>query len=332
MQKWIKTLTGLLVIQAILVVLMNANGLTSSNTTKDEILLPFMTNIDKITIQTPNEESVVLLKENNQWVLPDYFKLAVDANKVDDFLAKLEGFTKTWPTATTDSAHKRFEVSDNTHQRKLTFSQGDKSMGSLYLGTSPGYRKTHARVAGEAEVYTISFSNFQANSNAKDWFNRKLFRMDTDNIQTLSSEAFTLTQENQIWKLTDLTEKEKTKTETVQTFVNQLANLSVEEALSETAEESFNQANPTLTLAINKTDGTKLNYTVSLPKDENYYVLKSSSSPLYFKLNKAQGDKLVNTKRSELFEAIPETVSTTPAGEPLENTPIDNAATTTPSS
>ena len=123
-----------------------------------------------------SEGKVVLAKKDDAWQLPD--GLPADAAKVDEVIKKLADASAGWPVATSASVQERFELVEDNHQRRLTLSAGGETVADIYLGTSPGYRKTHARRVDDDNIYAITFSNYQAGMKESDWLDKALLRPD----------------------------------------------------------------------------------------------------------------------------------------------------------
>lgn len=123
-----------------------------------------------------SEGNVVLAKKDDAWRLPD--GLPADAAKVDEVIKKLADASAGWPVATSASVQERFELVEDNHQRRLTLSAGGETVADIYLGTSPGYRKTHARRVDDDNIYAITFSNYQAGMKESDWLDKALLRPD----------------------------------------------------------------------------------------------------------------------------------------------------------
>ncbi|MCY3623852.1 MAG: DUF4340 domain-containing protein [Gammaproteobacteria bacterium] len=166
------TLGALLAVQVVVVgVLLAAR---SGGIEEPEPFLQFdAQRVDSLTVSN-NEGSVSVSKVDGKWELPNGVPAA--GFKVDSLLEKLGSATGGWPVANTASTRERFEVTEENHQRHLVARAGDDTVADIYLGTSPGYRKTHALRAGEDEIYAIGFSNYEAGVKAADWLERSLLR------------------------------------------------------------------------------------------------------------------------------------------------------------
>ena len=71
---------------------------------------------------------------------------------MDSVVERFARAAGSWPVANTASTRERFEVTEENHQRHIVAKAGDDTVADIYLGTSPGYRKTHARRTGEDEI------------------------------------------------------------------------------------------------------------------------------------------------------------------------------------
>ena len=166
------TLGALLGIQVVIVgVLLAAR---SGGIEEPEPFLEFDAGIvDSLTVSN-SDGSVSLAKVDGAWQLPNEVPAAT--LKVDAVLEKLAKASGGWPVANTGSTRERFEVTEDNHQRHILVQAGEDTLADIYLGTSPGYRKTHARRSGDDEVYAIGFSNYEAGVKSADWLDRSLLR------------------------------------------------------------------------------------------------------------------------------------------------------------
>ena len=166
------TLGALLGIQVVIVgVLLAAR---SGGIEEPEPFLEFdAASVDSLTVSN-NEGSVSVSKVDGAWQLPDGVPAA--GFKVDAVLERFSNAAGSWPVANTRPTRERLEVSEENHQRHIVVRAGDDTVADIYLGTSPGYRKTHARRAGESEIYAVRFSNYEAGVKPADWLDRSLLR------------------------------------------------------------------------------------------------------------------------------------------------------------
>lgn len=166
------TLIALLAVQ---VAIVGAVIAVKSGSTGEPV--PFLSfdaaTVDALAISGEDGE-VELAKTDGDWRLPS--GLPADSVKVGELIDKLVEADGSWPVATSASVQERFEVSDDNHQRRVKLSVGDEVVADVYLGTSPGYRKSHARRADDKDIFAIRFSNYEAGMKASDWLDKSLLR------------------------------------------------------------------------------------------------------------------------------------------------------------
>ena len=168
------TLIAALAIQVAIVAALIA--VRSGGTVEPEPFLEFdAAAVDALSVSGDQGE-VALAKQDDAWQLPD--GLPADGAKVDDVIEKLADAAGGWPVATSASVHERFELTEESHQRRVKLSAGGDTVADIYLGTSPGYRKTHARRADDDNIYAITFSNYEAGMKDADWLDKSLLRPD----------------------------------------------------------------------------------------------------------------------------------------------------------
>ena len=170
------TLGALLAIQLVVIgVLLAAR---SGGIEEPPVFLSFDADaIDGLSVSN-SEGSVELSKVDGMWQLPDGVPAA--GFKIESVLERMSNAAGGWPVANTGSSRARFEVTEQSHQRHITVRAGEETVADIFLGTSPGYRKTHARRAGDDDLYAIKFSNYEAGVKTSDWLDRSLLRPDGD--------------------------------------------------------------------------------------------------------------------------------------------------------
>src|SRR5690606_2141252 len=91
-----------------------------------------------------------------------------------------------WPVAHSSAARQRFQVADYYYQKRLTLLSNGEILGTIFLGTSPGFRKVHARNEQQDAIHSIAFNTFEAPAVNNGWLDTRLLqvraplRIDTD--------------------------------------------------------------------------------------------------------------------------------------------------------
>ncbi len=169
MNRIMTILVAVLVAQGALALFLNMTGDDYSAFQPEEPLLAVeLQTLDAITIEEA-DKTLRLERKEGQWQLPKLANAPVSEIKFEQVLGKLNQLKKGWPGATTEDAAMRFKVSDKQFERKLTFYKGETIVQTLFIGTSPGFRKVHVRIDGDHNIYTVEFSAFELSVKPSDW-------------------------------------------------------------------------------------------------------------------------------------------------------------------
>ena len=160
--------------------------------------------VDAITV-AGEEGEVALARDDDAWQLAS--GLPADGGKIERVLEKLADAAGGWPVATSASAMERFEVTEAAHQRRLTLGAGEETVADIYLGTSPGYQKTHARHASGGDAYAIEFANYEAGLQPSDWLKKSLLQPvgELKSVARRGDGGWTLTKTDDGWTAPDTT-------------------------------------------------------------------------------------------------------------------------------
>ena len=179
---------------------------------------------DAITsIQVLSEEHTIdVRKVDDAWQLAD--GKPADAEKVSDVLAKLVSASTGWPVATSATTAERFEVTEDSFQKRLTLHSDDDVVADAYFGTSPGYRKVHVSNVDGGPVFAIEFSNYELGSDNSSWLNKSLLRPE-GSLQRLAHEGeYVLNFVDDAWVAEDGSELDS---DTVEKIIGRFDNLNV---------------------------------------------------------------------------------------------------------
>jgi len=157
--------------------LLLAGALWAFRLADDAIPDPFLTfdasSVDAIVV-SDGENTITVSRIDDVWRLDG--GLLADGDKMESMLEKLSDANGGWPVASSTSTARRFEVTEDKFQRRITVNAGDVEIADVFLGTSPGYRKVHARHRGADDVYSIEFSNFEAGIDLSWWLKKSLLQ------------------------------------------------------------------------------------------------------------------------------------------------------------
>ena len=275
MNRWGKALLVLLLMQCAVVAAVFWPD-TSQNRYEKQTFAPFPVNaIDELRIGDEYDNEVVLKRLGDKWLLPNMENLPANTDKIEKLLQQITTQSGNWPIADSPAARQRFQVADYYYQKRLSLFSGGKKLGTIYLGTSPGYRKIHARNDKQDAIYSITLDPTGATVVENDWIDSRLLqvraplRIDTD--------LYNLYFENGSWLSAtggtpDVQELER--------LISALKNLQVEGLADEDLQRELSATEADLVLNIQSLAGDVTLKLVSLAG--NHYI-HSSEFPLFFK-------------------------------------------------
>jgi len=286
-------LGGVLAAQLVLSAGLFVTELRSSAGAEPVPLLGFDRNeVDRIVMDDRTNE-VVITKVGDGWQLPDLETLEANSSKIDTLFNNLSGLNTRWPVVASQSGRQRFEVEESNYQRKLSFYQGDKLLGSYYFGTSPGFRRTHVRRDGEGEVYVVAFNNFDLPTDDNDWLEKTLLAVKEPT--RIEGEDYTLIKEGENWQLADVTDAPSLKQSEVDALARSWRSLRV----MRVAESEVPEDATVNTVKVASSEG-EWTYTFSKGKDTCF--VQRSGLDTRFTVTLADCDKLGGTRRTALVE------------------------------
>lgn len=315
MKKWISILSGLLVAQLVLAVVINLSGEDYGAFQAQEQLFAFDEKaVDRLRIEE-GSESVVLAKQDGKWLLPDHGNFPASSDSVEHLLEKLSAMKKGWPVATTSAAVQRFKVGEEQFERRLTLLSDDEPIAQLYIGTSPGFRKVHVRPENEDKVFAVEFDSWDASAKADDWIDKGILKLKEDDIERVEMPGFVLQRQDGKLEVADLEEQQQTDATQTGTLVRKLADLNIQSLLGTEVKPEYRQDEPELEFTVTRKGGEVLRYRISKPKEESYYVLKRSDLDQYFKVAEFTVNPIKETVRDKLVKAKAEEPSGGASGE-----------------
>lgn len=141
-------------------------------------LLPFPREaIGHIRIADAGDAQVAITRRQGQWLI-DGEALPAATAAVEQLLQAL-ALPGGFPVARSDSARGRFEVAEERFQRRITLARSSDSIppgdaeragqATVYLGTSPGMRRVHARRGDSSAIQAITLSTFDVPATVSGW-------------------------------------------------------------------------------------------------------------------------------------------------------------------
>nr|MBS0019665.1 DUF4340 domain-containing protein [Gammaproteobacteria bacterium] len=310
MQRWIPVLAIVLGLQLALAVVLGVSGdrLTAQQPDTPLVQAELKT-ADRLLIEGPHPGDppsdqaaektapVALSKQDGGWILPSYADAPADAARVQGVLDKLADTKRGYAVATTAGALKRFKVADDAFERRVVVSHGDEILATIYLGSSPGLRKTHARTAADEAVYAVELTAYELPSQADEWLDKGLLKADTEalgaiemtwrgqsGLRLIRHDEGADDPQKDGWRAEGLPEGEQLNAEQARVLARAITELRVDGVLGTEAKPEWRQDEPLLTLGLEKRDGERVLWTLSKPEKGDRHVLKASNRPWYLEL------------------------------------------------
>jgi len=270
-----------------------------------------------------NHERVEIARRNGQWVLPGYFNAPADKFKVEDLLSELAALQRGLPIATSRSALERFKIAEDDFERRLILAQGDRTLSTVYLGSSAGARRTDARTAADRAVYSVELATYELPTQPSAWFANDLLesqpaQLSGVDIQTPQSALHLARQtagKSASWSATDLPAGAHLDPAKAESLTQDIGELRLQGVMGTNAQPDWQQTHPLLKLTLHSMQRPSQSWVISQPEGANYYVLKSSSQPWYFSVDASTGKQLLDA-------AAPATLlGTAKGGAPTAATP-----------
>ena len=145
----------------------------------------------RISIEGGDAQSVTLSRDADSapWQLAS--GLPADESKVAALLDALTERDSGFAIADSAGAAARFQLGDDAFERHIRLANADTER-AVYLGSSPSFRKIHARREGESAVYVLELNSYDAPTTENDWLDRSLLALRNIDALTLYGIDFEL--------------------------------------------------------------------------------------------------------------------------------------------
>ena len=240
--------------------------------------------IDEIRIGDKYDNQTTLTKVGDHWILPDLENLPADSSKIDKLLNSISAPDNRWPIAQSVVARQRFQVADYYYQRKLGFLAEGEQLAAIYLGTSPGYRKVHARSKGRDGIYSIAFNVFDAPAVSGAWLEPRLLQISTP--LSIIADSYSLNRDSGDWLSGAGLAPEPRELEAL---LSALRSLQVDGVAAADVQRELSEAEADLILQVRSLTGTT---TLELFTVAEEHFVSSSQYTLFFKLSAYDFDRL----------------------------------------
>jgi hypothetical protein len=285
LNRQIGTLLTILLLQCGLVAVMYWPHSTIMDDGEIESLLPFDPDkVDEIYIEDEKGNESVLLKMEGQWLLPDLAGIPIDPEMIATLLSSLSNRAGDWPIATTAASRQRFQVAAYHYQRRLTMISEGELLGTIYLGTSPGFRKVHARNDAQSAIFSIPFNNYDAPATTSAWMDKTLLQISAP--EKISTSGYTLSKQGDEWGSAEGGRPDERE---LAALLLGLRSLQVEGVADEDMQRTLSIAAPQLSLEVETAQGIS---SLNLIKLGNGHYISSNKYDYFFTLSAYDFDRL----------------------------------------
>jgi hypothetical protein len=331
MPKTVKWLGMLLAVQIVMAVGFNLPTLWPSRQPGAAPLVEVAQHqIARVVIEGPEHAKVELVKEGDTWTLPDLGKFPADSNRVNTLLEKVTKVKGGSPIATTAGAKSRFKVDDATFERRITLAENDKTLAILYLGSSPSFRQSYARVGDKDAIFSLELAAYDMPVQLADWEDKKILQLAKNDIASIEVAGLRLEQSAQpasspqgketdnqphptvpapSWELKGLEAGRhlELKSDAVDKLARLLTDLTFDKVLGRDAKHEYGLEKPSLTITLGRKTGDSVTYLLGKNPKSDDYTLKVSTRPEYFRLAGYQATPLLEAAdRKQLLNAASE--------------------------
>lgn len=338
MEKTIRLLAAGLGVQLLLAVGLSFSGPQLSAPAADTPLLGFdAKKVDRLVIEGPDAAKVALTKTDGGWRLPDAADFPADRDRIEQLLKRLTELRGGTPVATTPGAQQRFRVSDADFERRISLHAGDKTLGTLYLGTAPSLRQINARAANSEAIFAVELGAHEVPVGADAWIDRAVLRLPRDEIvaidvaglhlervpdppptteaapkagagnqtdgATTDASAATIEGVATHWQATGLAPGESLDSAAADSLAGKLAEISISGLLGAEEKSEYGLNNPVLNLQITRKGGGPVEYRLGRAPQGDEYTLKVSNRAEYLRLPAYSAEQLSKAARRESLVA-----------------------------
>ncbi|MDC9701473.1 MAG: DUF4340 domain-containing protein [Alphaproteobacteria bacterium] len=291
--------------------------------------------VTELTIRDNEGKHVALVRTASGWVLSESGNFPADSKKVDTLLNKLTEIKGGPFIATSDGAAKRFRVTDNDFERKLSLEGSVGSLATLYLGTSLGTQKIHVRRAGEVGISQIPFVIWSVSTNSDEWMDGNVLQINSTDVDTLSWGTITIkklpseddhkfkeqkemaiSEKDQIsgnedrssgapvWAIFSDEPDHSLPEAIVNKLIGYLERLRISGLLSPSAHDEYDHKNPVFTLKILFKDKEKWIYKLVKRPQEADYAIIASNWTQWMRLPAVIAERLIEVMSDPAFGSV----------------------------
>ena len=236
---------------------------------------------------TKSEQTLALNKTDQGWQRED--GQAANDLKISGLIESLSRLKTQLPIATKQSAFERFEVGNDSFQKKVTLTTPSANK-TLYLGESPAFKQSYARVEDSNDTYALAINSFELTTEANGWLDKNQLALAA--VQTIEVPDGKLIKSNDRWQYQPANVAPASDTivpnagtsklvaeEKVEALLDTLDSLRVTRFIEPAAVVAVDKRSQTFKLTVTNNG---LPYTLAgFSHDERYYLSRSDRDGFY---------------------------------------------------
>jgi len=274
-----------------------------------------------LTIEDADGERLALSVQTGSWTLPEADGYPAQDDKIAELLEKLTTLNTGRLVTRTGASHKRLQVARDNFVRRIDLDTAEGKKYTLYIGSSPSNGAVHIRLEGENETYlTSNLNTWEIGATPNSWVNTQYLSVVQDNLiavtlQNANGEWTLLKDDEGMWTLAGLAQDEELDSSGVNGLVNQASAVTLLRPLGTEEKPSYGLDQPQAVVTLQSEEKTITLYVGVKHPQDNSYVVKSSESPYYVRVNEFSVKNLVETARDDFLQLPPTPTPEQPAGE-----------------
>jgi hypothetical protein len=335
MNKLIRILAGLAIVQLVFVVFTNMGGHSLAGQAPNQPLLSFdKKQVDTLIIKGEKNAELKLSKKEGKWQTEEGFP--ANQEKVESLIGKMYEMKHGLPVANSDTAIKRFKVANDQFERYISLQKGDQKLAALYVGSGAGARQTHVRSDEDVTVYTGLLGIYDAPDSIGDWQDKNVLQFNKVDVSSikLDDRVFqrveTKDKESKAtqWQSANIPKGKRLDQKAINDGLSSLANLTFNKVLGKESKSEYGMDKPVLKLHLMFKEGER-EYLLGQLEDKDDYVLKVSDRPEYFQLGSSVTKSIVDSTKSWLTNEVKEEPKATendkPDSQPVAGDPPNDS-------
>lgn len=290
--KLTQILIAVLIGQACLALALNSNIFKSNEDKEPEkIVSANLNSTDTIKIEEKEKDTLELVNIEGQWSVPGMMNFPASKKSIDDLLKKFRELKAGWPVASSKEAAKRFKVTKDDYEKKISFISKGKNLLDVYLGSSASFRSKYLRCSGSDKIYSVEIQSYEFSTKPKEWIDKTAYTYPTDKIQKVATPAFTITSKKDKWVVDGIKPDETTNQATATNAVSTLSGIVFKEVEGDKPDPEYGMDSPEIeyTIQLKGDDkdkiGKEIKYTIGKRKVNDGYILKASDKKYYVSID-----------------------------------------------